>query len=151
MPEKKKRDPDESQLSAYRATCYRVAAPGREITLRIDQHDEQLAKLLREAGVHRAALLTAYNPHGRPRPLPQNEAAQQALETELGNAGHPCLAARNEPLAEADQATWTERSVLALDVELQAAHAIAARHGQLAFLWIDQGATPRLIATAPAP
>lgn len=144
------RVPDEKLMSAYRNTLYRVDAPGREIVLRVDQHDDQLAKLLREAGVQRAALLTAYNPGSRPRAAQQNEAEQRALEAGLRDAGHPCLPARNEPRAAADRPHWTERSVLVLDIGLEAAQAIAARLGQVAFLWIGADATPRLIATARA-
>jgi hypothetical protein len=38
--------------------------------------------------------------------------------------------------------------VLALDIPLDAARTFAARYGQLAFLWIDEQATPRLVVTA---
>lgn len=139
--------PDVNLLAAYRATAYRVYAPGRELLLRIDQHDAQLAKLLREAWVERAALITAWNPGSQPQDPQRNLVLQQQLVDELAGAGHPCLAARNEAPPESGGG-WTEESVLALDIDLPAARAIAARYGQLAFLWIDQQATPRLVVTA---
>jgi hypothetical protein len=143
------RSMDDALLAAWCATSYRVQAPGVELKLRIGQHDAQLAKLLREAWVERAALLTAWNPGSRPQSREKNEASQDALLRELRNAGYPCLTGMNEPENTADSATnWIEPSVLALDVPLEAAHAIAARYGQLAFLWIDQQATPRLVRTA---
>ena len=53
----------------------------------------------------------------------------------------------NPAVAGGDEA-WNEESVLALDISLPAARDLAARYGQLAFLWIDRQATPRLIITA---
>jgi hypothetical protein len=146
----KSRNLDATLVSAYRATCYHVAAPGGQLQLRVDQYDVGLAKVLREAWVDSAALLTAWNPGSQPCPKEWNEAKQEELVRELKAAGYPCLAGSNVP----DQAAadgWAERSVLALDVPLTAAHAIAARYGQAAFLWIDKQATPRLVATAANP
>lgn len=139
--------PDDRLLAAYRATGYRVYAPGRELLLHIDQHDAQLAKLLREAWVDRAVLLTAWNPGSRPHDTERNLLLQKQLVDELEAAGHPCLAGRNEAPAESGD-DWHEESVLALDIDLAAARVIAARYGQLAFLWIDGQATPRLVITA---
>jgi hypothetical protein len=145
----KPRSMDDTLLAAWRATSYRVQAPGAELKLRIDQHDAQLAKLLREAWVECAALLTAWNPGSRPQSRERNEASQDALLRELRDAGYPCLSGINEPENAADSATaWIEPSVLVLDLPLDVARAIAARYGQLAFLWIDQQATPRLVRTA---
>jgi hypothetical protein len=126
-----------------------VQAPGAELQLRIGQYDPQLAKLLREAWVEHAALLTAWNPGSRSHDQASNEASQAALLQELQASGYPCLPGRNEPQA-GNGSAWIEPSVLALDVPLDAARAIAARYGQLAFLWIDRKATPQLVITAAA-
>jgi hypothetical protein len=139
--------PDDALIAAYRATCYRVQAPGAELRLHIDRHEPLLAKLLREAWVECAALFTAWNPGSQPRDLATNEASHQALLQELQAAGYPCLHGRNEPAAGGGDG-WVEPSVLALDVSFDAARVIAARYGQLAFLWIDRQATPRLVLTA---
>jgi hypothetical protein len=136
-------------VTAFRSTCYHVAAPGQDLQLRVGQYNAGLAKLLREAWVQGAALLTAWNPGSRLHAREWNEAAQQALERELAAAGHPCLPARNEPDDFATQGrTWIEASVLALGITLPAAREVAARYGQLAFLWIDESATPQLVITA---
>jgi hypothetical protein len=140
---------DEALLAAYRATWYRVQAPGAELRLRVGKHDAQLAKVLREAWVGHAALLTAWNPGSRPRDRQMNEASHDALLRELQAAGYPCLYGTSEPeTISGSGATWIEPNVLALDLPLDAARAIAARYGQLAFLWMDQQATPRLVITA---
>lgn len=137
-------------LATYRAARYRVYAPGREILLRVDAFDAELAKLLREAWVSSAALLTAWNPHSERRVDAINQSQQARLEEELQAGGYPCLRARNESGVD-DSTEWNEDSVLALDLDLPAAHALAARYGQLAFLWIDAEATPRLMVTAASP
>jgi hypothetical protein len=140
---------DDALLAAYHATCYRVQAPGTELRLHIGRHEPLLAKLLREAWVEHAALLTAWNPGSQPQEPSTNEASHQALLRELQAAGYPCLHGRNEPAdGSANGDSWIEPSVLALDVTFEAARAIAARYGQLAFLWIDRQATPRLVITA---
>jgi hypothetical protein len=142
---------DETLLAAYRATCYRVQAPGAELQLRIGQPDAQLAKLLREAWVERAALLSAWNPGSQTQARERNEASHEALVRELKAAGYPCLPGMNEPDGSASgRSRWIEPSVLALDLTLEAAHEFAARYGQLAFLWIDRQATPQLMVTAAA-
>jgi hypothetical protein len=140
---------DDSLLASYHSTCYRVRAPGVELQLRIGQYDAHLAKVLREAWVASAVLLTAWNPGSRQQTRQQNDASQEALLQELKAAGYPCLAGTNEAENTAESGTnWHETSVLALDVPLASAREIAARYGQLAFLWIDQQATPRLEITA---
>jgi hypothetical protein len=146
----KPRNLDATLASVYRATCYHVAAPGAQLQLRVDQYDVGLAKVLREAWVESAALLTAWNPGSQACPKERNEARQEELVRELKAAGYPCLAGSNVPDQRSADA-WVEPSVLALDVPLAAAHEIAARYGQVAFLWIDKQATPRLVATAASP
>lgn len=133
----------------YRRTTYRVWASGEELQLRVGKQDPALAKLLREACVQGAALLTAWNPGSQRRAREMNESMQQQLLAELSQAGHSCLRARNEPDATDGSAEeWTEESVLALELTLPAARALAARYGQAAFLWIDARATPQLVFTA---
>lgn len=145
-----KESPETERLAQlYRRTTYRVWAPGRELQLRVGRQDAGLAKLLREAWVEGAALLTAWNPGSRQCSRAGNESAQQRLIEELAQAGHPCLRARNEPdAARGTGEDWTEESVLALDLTLPAARALALRYGQLAFLWIDARATPQLVMAA---
>lgn len=135
-------------LTAYRATCYRIHAPGAELLLRVGQHDAGLAKLLREAWVQGAAVLTAWNPRSQQQPREQNEAAQRALEQELAAAGHPCLRGRNEPDDFATGADWVEPSVLALGLTQASARDFAVRYAQTAFLWINEDATPQLVLAA---
>lgn len=140
--------PRRALIEAYLRTTYRVQAPGAALPLRVGKEDARLALLLRESRTGCAALLTAWNPGSERRGKEWNESAQQRLLEELSQAGHRWLHGRNEPDIAQDGADWTEESVLALDLELPAARALASRYGQVAFLWIDARATPQLIITA---
>jgi hypothetical protein len=136
-------------LTAYRATTYRVAAPGRTLALRIDQHDGQLATLLQETGAQCAALLTAWNAESQRQSPAVNAMRQQALLHDLAAGGYRCLPGTNVPDGGSGPGEdWTEDSVLVLNLALRAAREIASRYGQNAFLWIDRHATPQLIVTA---
>lgn len=133
---------------AYLRTTYRVWIPGAELELRVGKADAGLAGLLRGNRAGTAALLTAWNPGSERHTRQWNESAQRRLLAELSRSGHRLLRARNEPDAAQGGADWTEESVLALDLELPPARALASRYGQAAFLWIDASATPQLIFTA---
>jgi Protein of unknown function (DUF3293) len=138
-------------LAAYCVTCYRVRAPKGELLLHVDEHDAGLARLLRDTGVDTAALLTAWNPGSRMQPPEVNRAMQAALERELHEAGIVCLHGMNEgPIDSSTAVSWSEESLLAMGISLEGAHGLALRYGQLAFLWIDAEATPRLFLTVPS-
>jgi hypothetical protein len=131
--------------SAYRATNYRVQVDDAAFVLQVDQHSASLAALLQSLHANCAALLTAFNPGSEPHDAAWNHAAQRALQAELAAAGYIWYAARNEDPAGA----WpVEDSVLVPGLGVVAAHAIAARYGQVAFLWSEADATPRLVEAA---
>lgn len=131
--------------AAYRAALYRIAAPAGEIRLRVGQYSQELADLLREAGVEEAALLTAFNPGSQAQLSCWNHASQQRLIAELTGGGYRLLHGCNSDPA----GQWPEQSALVLGMPLPAARACAARYQQLAFLWMQAGAaTPRLIPAA---
>lgn len=131
--------------SAFRRAHYRVLAPSGELVLRVDQSEPALATLLRDAGAHGAALITAFNPDGRRHAPFFNRQSQRRLHRELQRQGFAMLAGHNvDP-----RGRWpAEPSFLVPGLPLDRARETAARYGQAAFLWIDAGGTPRLIATA---
>lgn len=135
---------DNELEAAFRSAHYRVATPAGELLLRVDERNEHLAALLREAGATQAALLTAFNPLGKRRGEQENRATQAVLVAGLAAAGHRLLQGRN---ADA-RGDWAEDSVLVLGIDRAAARDCAACFGQAAFLWIDAAATPRLVGTA---
>lgn len=139
----------EELCTAYRATTYRVDADDAAFELRINEHHPQFARWLRNAGKTSAAVITAWNPRSLPTSLIENFAQQRQLEQALRVMGLEWLPACNlAPVDGATPSTWDEESLLVFDVDEKSARAIAARFGQLAFVWIDQHATPRLVFTA---
>lgn len=131
--------------SAFRRTHYRVLASSSELLLRVDQHEPALATVLHANEAHCAALLTAFNPGGRRQAPFHNRRSQQRLQRELQCRGYTTIEGRNED----PRGRWpVEPSMLALGLPLVQARQLAVRYGQLAFLWMDESGTPRLIETA---
>jgi hypothetical protein len=137
---------NEAQRAAFRITDYRVDAPAGELLLKVDQQNAMLADVLRSRGADCAAVITAFNPQARLQEDAENRAAQALLERDLDASGHDLLPGRNED----PTGHWpVEESFLVPGLTQPAARELAARYGQLAFLWIDaSNATPRLIETA---
>lgn len=137
---------DETLLQAFRATHYLVDLREGRVTLRVDEHSPALAAWMRAHRVSCAALLTAFNPGAVAHEEAHNHASQQQLLLWVRQRGHPLAAGHNEdPLG-----AWPpEPGVLAANVSQEEARAIARRFGQLACLWIDADAIPRLLWTAP--
>lgn len=130
---------------AFRNTHYRFRTSGGELLLAIDSRSEPLRKLLREYGQTCAAAITAYNPGSHLRDADSNRRAQQQLERELQTLGLTCFPGRHEDPG----AQWpAEVSTLVLGLSCPAACGIAARYRQLAIVWCDATATPRLIEVA---
>jgi hypothetical protein len=133
--------------AAFRATRYRVLAPGRDFVIRVGVHSPDLQQLMLAAAASHAALLTAFNPRAHPHDRQWNEVRQQLLRDEIAACGHGAISCRNEDPA----GHWpTEESLLALGMTLSTAGETADRYGQLAFLWIGANAVPQLIETAAA-
>lgn len=129
---------------AYRAAHYRVELPAGPVTLRVEQHSAALAAWLASLGTDCAALLTAHNPASRPQGETRNSDAQRQLVAVLRTRGHGLAFGHNlDPAGH-----WPpEDSVLAAGLTCADARALAAQFGQLAFLWCDAAATPRLVWT----
>jgi hypothetical protein len=135
---------DERLHAAYRATLYRFDAPGGELQLQVDCSSLALQRLLQHARQPCAAVLTAFNPGSVLQEESRNLRAQSALAEELQCVGLNCIPGRHE---DPDGRWPTESGLLVLGLGRSAAREMAARYGQLAFLWSDASATPRLVET----
>jgi hypothetical protein len=136
---------DDARRAAFRATLYRFEIPEVSLLLRVDAPDAALCALLRARRAGSAAVLTAFNPQARRQDHSANLHAQEMLRRDLESAGFTLLRGRNEDPA----GEWVEESFLVPGISLTDARSFAARHDQLAFLWMDvASATPRLIETA---
>ena len=135
----------EELLAAFRSTLYLVDLPAGRVQLQVDVPCEPLLQWLQAQGHFCAALLTAHNPAALRRDARANQAAQQHL--------HELLRERRLEFHDGcnvdPRQRWpAERSVLVADLPLPQAHKLAVHFGQLAFLWCDAAAVPRLCFAA---
>lgn len=137
---------DDALRTAFLATEYRIGDGAWSIDLHPDQPSEALRRWMRDAGYRSATLLTAFNPGSKPFAAATNAAAQRRLRTLIQQRGLPCLEGRNiDP-----SGRWpTEDSLLVGNLTLADSQELARQFGQLAFLWIDDEAVPRLHETPP--
>lgn len=120
-------------INAYREAIYLVFEDGREISIRVNQSNHDLAKVLRGRGVFSAAFLTTFNPYSSIASQKVNELNQNLLIADLGYLGCDWIAGEGRDLS----SVWpSEPSILALDISLQSAEILADRYEQNAFLWI---------------
>ncbi len=139
---------DESLRQAYCNAHYHFDAPGGALLLHVDSPNDALCLLLQTVGQSSAVAITAWNPGSRPQDDATNRRAQQDLEREISALALTCIPGRHEDPA----GHWpTECSTLVPGLPLSEAHRLAARFGQLAFLWSDSSGTPRLIETGVNP
>lgn len=132
----------------YRATTYRVHAPGaRRIDLRIGERSAALDGLLEERRATSWAFMTAWNPGSRPLPEAENARRQAGLLALLRERGFEWLAGSGIPAG----GDWQpEESVLVLDVDREDAVAIARAFGQAAIVWGVRGGAAELVYCDPA-
>lgn len=124
---------DATLWAAYRATHYVVDAPDGEVVLHVGAANDALAALMRVVHAPTAAVLTAYNPWSVATPAHANDAAQRELEAALAAHGIAMLPASGRDPSGA----WPpEASVLAFGLTRDAAHALARRFAQNAFVWV---------------
>lgn len=120
-------------VNAYREAIYLIFEDGQKISIKADQSNPDLAKMLRERGIFSAAFLTAFNPYSSIASKKMNELNQNSLITDLEYLGCDWIAGEGQDIAN----IWpSEPSILALDISLQSAELLADRYEQNAFLWI---------------
>jgi hypothetical protein len=130
------------KLRAYRATQYRIGAGDDAIVLRIGEHSPPAAALFAVHGVSCGAFITACNPRGTLHSEAANDAAHARLRERLLGLGLAVIeGAGGEPGSD-----WTpERSVMALDLDLDAARAVGCEFDQDAIVWLGADAVPQLV------
>jgi hypothetical protein len=129
---------------AYRAALYEVDTDADTITLRVDQHSAALLTCMRAAGCTRAAYITAFNPASRQQTAAENQLAHIALLRRLQRQSLRYQSGRCRDPA----GLWPDEvSVLVLGICFEDAQELAREFGQIAWLWCDSSATPRLVAS----
>lgn len=137
-------DPGETAArhAAYRATAFRVDAPGGGFDLRVGTHAPELDALLDLAGARCWAYVTAHNPGGRLRDAAANEADQRRLAERVRRTGLTAIAGRG---IGANGGWPPEESLLILDLARDAAIALAREFGQEALVAGNRGGVAELV------
>jgi hypothetical protein len=129
------------KVRAYLATRYRFNHAGQDIVLTIGQRSAALAALFASHNTHCAAFITAFNPRGCIQSDAQNQLAHQQLGEQLQALALPVI----EGAGSAADSSWpSERSYLALGLELQPARDIGNHFAQDAIVWIGADLVPQL-------
>jgi hypothetical protein len=130
---------------AYEQTCFVIDAPGREIHLRIGQHNPEADTLLKEYGVTGAAFITAWNPGPiRLRPA-ENDRRQQLMEKQIQSSGFRFLRGRGKGT---DPSWIPEESILVFGIPRRLAVALSSQFGQLAIVWHEVDKASILISVS---
>jgi hypothetical protein len=134
-------DVSSEQLAAFHATHYRVDDPNGLFVLRIGERSTELQRLHESHGAVSSAYLTAWNPLGEIVPFETNAQNQQALQRDLAELGvHVLPGEGRDP-----ESGWAEQSVLAISLSREHALALGNRYRQLAIVFANQDAIPRLV------
>lgn len=127
---------------AYRATTYRVHAPGGDLDLRLGAASAALEGLLQEAGAVCWAIVTAWNPQSHAQDAATNAAAQAELERRLAQAGYRSLPGENI----ADDGGWPpEPTRFVFGMTAEAAQECGRSFGQHAVVVGSGAGAPQLL------
>ena len=126
----------------YSRADYWIDANCGPLLLKVGTHSDVLDRILKDAKVTQASLLTAFNPGNEVYTDAQNQEAQGRLGTEIEAMGLTLLQGVNaDPLG-----NWPdEKSLLVFDLAVVVANAICIEYGQAAFLSIRLGKPVELV------
>lgn len=128
--------------AAFLAAQYTLHAPHGDIALAIGRYSAPLARLMAARNWTSLALITAYNPAAHKQDAAANARAQQALWQWAQDSGFPCMPGHNSA---PDGGEPVEPTVAIAGASLTLARSLAARFGQLAFVYINADAMPKLV------
>lgn len=135
---------DPAKIAAYQSTDYSVDGPRGSFILRIGVASRELLELYAHTGRDSALFITAFNPEGALRDNALNEAAHDALATELGARSD--LVFVGEGRGAGEHAGWpAEKSFLALGVDCDDSAILGRQVRQDAVVWAGCDGVPRLI------
>ena len=126
-------------LAAYFNTDYLIPELG--LCLSINESNRKLQNYLIKQGFNSFAFITAWNPNSELQSLTTNQAANQKLKLHLRAKGFSFF----DGLGQGRDGNWpAEESFLVMDIDLAEAFQVAVAFRQMAFLWGNGQAIPRL-------
>ena len=132
-------------LAAYRRTSYTAVTPLGTLVLRIGEHHQAMDALLSAHQAKDWAYLTAWNPGSHPLSLADNQQRQATLEQALRHRAYSIYPGFGQPDPEQDSHWTAEASVLVIGIPFAAAHTLAQRFGQCAFVHGQRGGIAQLV------
>lgn len=128
-------------VNAFMQAEYHVQDDHNQLILRVGRYSKALQEIHFRFGASSSAFITACNPRSVIQSLQQNENATQLLRQELLATGYRSLPAtgRDPTLHWPD-----EPGFLIIDITCKQAIELAARYQQLAILFVDSHAIPKL-------
>lgn len=126
---------------AFEETHY-IVHHEKLFTMIIGKPCPELGKLMADHNALSAAYITAWNPFALKLSDKENEIRQQELKATLKKRGLAFI----DGIGQHPSNGWPgEPSVLILDLDREAAKALAGHYEQLAFVWADKTAVPELV------
>jgi uncharacterized protein DUF3293 len=129
-------------IASYKAADYQAIVHTDAFTLHIDQYSASLHQLLIRSDHQCAVFITAFNPLSQPQNPQKNLTCNAQLRKVLTQHTHLVFeGASTDP-----SKLWpTEKSYLALGINLKTAMTLGKQFDQNAIVWIDTDAIPRLV------
>jgi hypothetical protein len=125
----------------YQNANYLVTTSGYEIEFKINELNEDLARLITANGVDGACFITAFNPLGQLVSIDENAKANRLLEDGIVATGLPYfLGQGSDPKCE-----WKEDSYLVMGISLEKAKEMGNLYQQNAIVWINKDGLPALV------
>lgn len=129
-------------IQSYIAAHYQACNDSSTLTLHIGQHCEPLSRLMKTFGMQCALYITAYNPYSQPQHTETNLAANHQLLNRLSYHSNHIFEGKSLD----SRGEWpAEPSFLAIGIDLVTSRILGRQFSQNAIVWVDKGATPKLI------
>ena len=129
----------EFEATRYYLTDNRLAIKGTYFE--VGQPYPIIREWMQNNDVQTIAIITAHNPLPDILSEAENDTRNVQLAASLEHLGYSYYAARGEAI----NGTWAEDSFAILNCDATKAQTIAQQYGQVAFLYIDINALPRLV------
>ncbi len=133
-----------SIVKAFQHAHYKVFAPGDHFTAHLGEYCDAMARLMAHHGRNTVSILTAFNPDAKTGDPQENQRAQQSLLEEIRKLDAPCVPGQNQA---ADGDGPSEPTWIVLGLSRDQAQRLARQFRQLAFVFADDCAKPRLVWT----
>ena len=133
-------------LEAYRRTEFVVKRKDAMLVLKVGVFNAGIKSLFEEMRVTSSAFITAFNPYSINKSDEDNQRRQFQLTAEIAHAGYQQIEGYGQGAG--DGHTWSEESILVLNITYEEAMSYAQKYQQHAFVWISSDCVPLLVVSS---